>query len=102
MNGLRFFTPQLLLDGPRDIRQYGYINLTSEWEVFESVPSQYPDSFKELSQEEEELEIHKLRGQKVEKVEILSPWSHWLSTLKAANFYTCTARANNTNHGLPG
>jgi len=83
VNGLRFFTPQLLLDGPKDIRQGGYINLTSEWEVFESVPPQYPDSFKELSQEEEELEIHKLRGQEVEEIEILSPWPHLVVHFKS-------------------
>jgi len=76
VNGLRFFTPQLLLDGPKDIRQEGYINLTSEWEVFEILPSKFPDTFMELSQEEEELKIHKLRGQEVERIEVLSPWPH--------------------------
>jgi hypothetical protein len=83
VNGLRFFTPQLLLDGPRDILQDGYINLTSEWVVFESVPSHYPDNFKELSQEKEELEIYKLRGQQVEKIEILSPWPHLVVHFKS-------------------
>jgi methionyl-tRNA formyltransferase len=83
VNGLRFFTPQLLLDGPKDIRQDGYINLTSEWEVFESVPAKYPESFKEISQEQEELEIHKLRGEEVEKVEVLSPWPHLVVHFKS-------------------
>lgn len=83
VTGLRFFTPQLLLDAPRDIRQDGYINLTSEWGLFDSPPSAYPDSFGELTQEEEELQIHRLRGEEVEKVEILSPWPHLVVHFKS-------------------
>ncbi|GAA5445335.1 hypothetical protein Misp06_03537 [Microbulbifer sp. NBRC 101763] len=83
VNGLRFFTPQILLDGPAKISQEGYINLTSEWVVFDSLPKEYPGSFEELTQEEEELAIHKLRGEKVEKIEILSPWPHLVVHFKS-------------------
>jgi len=76
VNGLRFFTPQVLLDGPKDIRQEGFINLASEWVVLDSVPYEYPSSFEELTQEEEEFAIFELRGEEVDKVEILSPWPH--------------------------
>lgn len=76
VNGLRFFTPQVLLDGPKDIRQEGFINLASEWVVLDSVPDEYPSSFEELTQEEEEFAVCELRGEEVDKVEILSPWPH--------------------------
>jgi hypothetical protein len=42
VTGMRFFTPQLLLDGPKDINQEAYINLTSEWEIFDEHPEQFP------------------------------------------------------------
>lgn len=83
VNGLHFFTPQLLLTGPKDIRGEGYINLTSEWIVLDSVPEKYPEQLKESTQEEDELEIHKLRGEEVEKVEISSPWPHLIIHFKS-------------------
>jgi len=76
VTGLRFFTPQLLLDGPSDIRQEAFINLTSGWEVFDSLPTQFPEVIEEMSLEEEEIKIHSLRGEEVKKIEILSPWPH--------------------------
>lgn len=83
VNGLRFFTPQILLDGPKDIRQEGYINLTSEWVVFDSLPTEFPEIFEELTQEEEEQAIHKLRGEEIAEIKILSPWRHLVIHFKS-------------------
>lgn len=83
VTGMRFFTPQLLLDGPKDINQEAYINLTSEWEIFDEHPEQFPQTLEELPQEEEELKIHSLRGEEVESVEILSPWPHLVVNFKS-------------------
>lgn len=83
VNGLRFFTPQILLDGPKDIPQEAYVNLTSEWEVFDSKPEAFPAKFPEISQEQEEVEVHKLRGEEVESIEILSPWPHLVMSFKS-------------------
>ncbi len=76
VSGLRFFTPQLLLEGPIDIKQEAFINLSSEWDFYDSVQSEFPTSFEQLTQEQEELKIHKLREDVVERIEILSPWPH--------------------------
>ena len=81
--GLRFFIPQLLLEGPKDICQDGYINLTSDWDLFSSMPGEFPEHFKELTLEEQEIKLHKLRGEQVEKVEILSPWPHLVVHFKS-------------------
>ena len=83
VNGLRFFTPQLLVDGPNDIRQDGYVNLTSEWVVLESPCSESPNEFEELTQEQEEIAIHAMRGQEIESVKIFSPWPHLQITFKS-------------------
>ena len=83
VSGLRFFTPQLLLDGPKDIRQEAFINLSSEWDIYEKILPEFPATFKELTQEEEELEIHKLREEEVERIEILSPWPHLVVYFKS-------------------
>jgi hypothetical protein len=60
INGMRFFTPQLLIDGPSDIRQEAFINLESSWVLFESLPETLPGKIEEMSREQEELEILKL------------------------------------------
>jgi len=83
VTGLRFFTPQLLLDGPKDINQEGIINLTSEWLVFDSTPYEFPTEFEEITQEEEELKIHALRGEEVDKIQILTPWPHLVVYFKS-------------------
>jgi len=83
VNGLRFFTQQLLLDGPKDINQEGFINLSSEWEILDNEPIEFPEYFKELSEEDEEFEIHKLRGEEVEKIKILSPYPHLVVYFKS-------------------
>lgn len=83
VSGLRFFTPQLLLDGPKDIRQEAYINLTSEWEVFDSMPENFPSAFEDLTQEEEEIKILSLRSEEVESIEIMSPWPHLVIRFKS-------------------
>jgi hypothetical protein len=107
VNGLRFFTPQLLVDGPRDIRQDGYVNLTSEWVLMDSWSSDYPEQFEELTQEQEEKEIHAMRGQEIEKVKILSPWPHLLLFFKSGKALYMNGKdemyepwtAGLTNHG---
>jgi len=83
VTGLRFFTPQILLDGPKDIPQEGIINLTSEWGIFNSPLDEFPESFEQLTQEEEEIKIHNLRGEEVQKVEIASPWPHLMIFFKS-------------------
>ena len=83
VTGMRFFTPQLLLDGPNDINQEAYINLTTDWQVFDHRPEHFPKEFEELSQEEEESKIHQLRGEEVDNIEIQSPWPHLIVTFKS-------------------
>ena len=83
VTGLRFFTPQLLLDGPTDINQECYINLSSNWKIFESLPNAFPEELEELTQEEEELNIHSLRGEEVQKVKISYPWPHLIIHFKS-------------------
>ena len=83
VSGMRFFTPQLLLDGPKDINQEAYINLTSEWVVFDERPEHFPASLDAMSQQEEELKIHSLRGEEVKNIEILSPWPHLVVNFKS-------------------
>ena len=76
VTGLRFFTPQLLFDAPKDINQEGIINLTSVWEIYDKLPENFPEEIEEISIEEEELKLHSLRGEEVKRIEILSPWPH--------------------------
>lgn len=83
VTGMRFYTPQLLLEGPKDIRQEGFINLTSEWNIYDSFPKPIPTEFVELSQEEEEFKILSLRGEEVRKIEVLSPWPHLVVHFKS-------------------
>ncbi len=83
VTGLRFFTPQLLLEGPKDINQEAFINLTSGWLVFDSWPSSFPEDIAELPTEEEEAKIHKLRGEEVESIDIQSPWPHLVVSFKS-------------------
>ena len=107
VNGLRFFTPQLLVDGPKDILQDGYINLTSEWVLLDSSSSEYPERFEELTQEEEEMEIHSMRGQEIDNVKIHSPWPHLLISFKSGKVLFINGKdemyepwtAGLTNHG---
>ncbi|RYY77218.1 MAG: hypothetical protein EOO52_07000 [Gammaproteobacteria bacterium] len=83
INGMRFFTPQLLIDGPSDIRQEAFINLESSWVLFESLPETLPEKIEEMSREQEELEILKLKGEEIEKINILSPNPHLLINFKS-------------------
>jgi hypothetical protein len=83
VTGMRFFTSQLLLDGPKDMNQEAFINLTSEWEVFDKCPELFPEEFEERSQEEDERKIHQLRGEEVDSIEIQSPWPHLIVNFKS-------------------
>ncbi|TVP14335.1 hypothetical protein [Shewanella sp. KCT] len=107
VNGLRFFTPQLLLDGPDDIRQEAYINLSSEWDIFEEIPDELNLNFEELTQEQEEFKLHRLRGEEVDKIQILSPWPHLVVHFKSGKLLFMNGedhdyepwQAGLTNHG---
>jgi len=76
VSGMRFFTPQIVFSGPNTGRQDGYVNLTSEWNIYDSLPGDYEALFHESSLEQDEFEIHKLRGEIVRKAEIAFPWPH--------------------------
>ena len=87
VTGMRFYTPQLLLEGPQDIRQEAYINLASEWAVYASLPDPLPSEFEEQSQEEDEAKILSLRGEEVSRMEILSPWPHLVAHFKSGKVH---------------
>jgi len=74
--GMRFFTPQMLIDGPADPGGECFVNLTSEWIVVEGRPATFPKGIPETSQEDEEAAILGLRGLEVASVEISTPWPH--------------------------
>jgi len=107
VNGLRFFTPQLLLDGPDDIRQEAYINLSSEWDIFDEIPDEHNLNFEELTQEQEEFKLHRLRGEEVDRIQILSPWPHLVVHFKSGKLLYMNGedhdyepwQAGLTNHG---
>ncbi len=86
VNGLRFFTPQLLLDGPKDIAQEAYINLSSEWDIFDSLPEKFPVECEDLTQEQEEIKLHQLRGEEVKEIKILSPHPHLVVHFESGKF----------------
>jgi hypothetical protein len=83
VTGLRFFTPQLLLDGPKHIKQECFIKLSSNWKIFESFPNEFPEELDDITPQKEELNIHSLRGEEVEKVRILYPWPYLLIHFKS-------------------
>jgi hypothetical protein len=69
VTGMRFFTSQLLLDGPKDMNQEAFIR--------------FPEEFAERSQEEDERKSHQLRGEEVDSIEIQSPWPHLIVNFKS-------------------
>jgi hypothetical protein len=83
INGMRFFTPQILMEGPSDIGGESFINLTSDWAVFEKRPDDLPNSVSEISDEDQLSEIIKIRGEKIIGVEILKPWPHLVISFKS-------------------
>ena len=95
VTGMRFFTPQLLLDGPNDVNQEAFINLTSNWHVFDQHPGMFPDNLDEVAEEEAELQMHRLRGEEVEKVEIATPWPHLVVTFKSGKIPYLNGHAEN-------
>jgi len=73
VSGMRFFTPQVLFDGPSGIGGESYINLTSNWTVIPSGATGFTRDLREVDQKEEETVIHTLRGAKVVDVVVESP-----------------------------
>ena len=76
VTGMRFFTPQVLFDGPTGIGGESYINLSSNWIVVPAGEIRTPKDLAERDQKEEELEILGLRGLVVVDVSIESPEPH--------------------------
>lgn len=81
--GMRFFSPQITMDGPSDIGGDAFVSLGSEWVVFDKRPKKFPDSLPDITEEKEIAEIVKIRGEEIIDVEILKPWPHLVITFKS-------------------
>ena len=81
--GMRFFGPQIIMDGPSDIGGDVFVSFGSDWVVFDKRPGTFPDSRARMTDEEEIAEMVKIRGEEIVHVEILKPWPHLVINFKS-------------------